>query len=306
VINFRYHVVSLTAVFLALAIGLVVGTAALNGPAADVLNEKVNALSQQNQQYREQVSQLEAQAGKNEQFATDAAPTILGGKLVGRKIVVVSMPSTDSLVADTVTMLSMAGATVSGRLVLEDKFTDPANNANLLELANNTLPLGVSNVPLNSNGSETASYLLASVLLDRAVSADALHLLLNTYQQDNYLHYDTMPTGSGDAVLFLAAQPYIDREADQKNAALLTIATEFDAVGGEVVAATGVAGSGNIIKALRGDPTLSKSISTVDNANTPEGRIAAALSLADLLTADRVGHYGVAAGSSSMLPTLSR
>ena len=36
-INFRYHVVSLTAVFLALAIGLVVGTAALNGPVADSL-----------------------------------------------------------------------------------------------------------------------------------------------------------------------------------------------------------------------------------------------------------------------------
>ena len=35
-INFRYHVVSLTAVFLALAIGLVVGTAALNGPVADI------------------------------------------------------------------------------------------------------------------------------------------------------------------------------------------------------------------------------------------------------------------------------
>ena len=45
-INFRYHVVSLTAVFLALAIGLVVGTAALNGPAADALNDQVDALSQ--------------------------------------------------------------------------------------------------------------------------------------------------------------------------------------------------------------------------------------------------------------------
>ena len=36
-INFRYHVVSLTAVVLALAIGLVVGTAALNGPVVDTL-----------------------------------------------------------------------------------------------------------------------------------------------------------------------------------------------------------------------------------------------------------------------------
>src|SRR5581483_8165830 len=48
VINFRYHVVSLTAVFLALAIGLVVGTAALNGPAADALGEQVDALRKAN------------------------------------------------------------------------------------------------------------------------------------------------------------------------------------------------------------------------------------------------------------------
>ena len=41
-INFRYHVVSLTAVFLALAIGLVVGTAALNGPVADSLRGQVS------------------------------------------------------------------------------------------------------------------------------------------------------------------------------------------------------------------------------------------------------------------------
>ena len=45
-INFRYHVVSLTAVFLALAIGLVVGTAALNGPVADTLSDQVDRAAQ--------------------------------------------------------------------------------------------------------------------------------------------------------------------------------------------------------------------------------------------------------------------
>jgi hypothetical protein len=50
VINFRYHVVSLTAVFLALAIGLVVGTAALNGPVADSLKNQISALKQGQQQ----------------------------------------------------------------------------------------------------------------------------------------------------------------------------------------------------------------------------------------------------------------
>ena len=55
-INFRYHVVSLTAVFLALAIGLVVGTAALNGPVADSLNNQVTSLRKDNTQLRDTVS----------------------------------------------------------------------------------------------------------------------------------------------------------------------------------------------------------------------------------------------------------
>ena len=52
-INFRYHVVSLTAVFLALAIGLVVGTAALNGPVADSLKEQVQSVSKDNSNLRD-------------------------------------------------------------------------------------------------------------------------------------------------------------------------------------------------------------------------------------------------------------
>ena len=57
-INFRYHVVSLTAVFLALAIGLVVGTAALNGPVADSLKDQVSALSKDNSNFRAQANQV--------------------------------------------------------------------------------------------------------------------------------------------------------------------------------------------------------------------------------------------------------
>ena len=73
-INFRYHVVSLTAVFLALAIGLVVGTAALNGPAANELHDQVNQLSKSNSQMRARVNSLTSEVNQKEQFATDIAP----------------------------------------------------------------------------------------------------------------------------------------------------------------------------------------------------------------------------------------
>ena len=72
-INFRYHVVSLTAVFLALAIGLVVGTAALNGPVADSLNDNVNGLRKDNQQLRETVASLKEEVNREEEFAVEAA-----------------------------------------------------------------------------------------------------------------------------------------------------------------------------------------------------------------------------------------
>ena len=57
-INFRYHVVSLTAVFLALAVGLVLGTAALNGTVQNQISEQVNGLRNSNGQLRDQVEEL--------------------------------------------------------------------------------------------------------------------------------------------------------------------------------------------------------------------------------------------------------
>ena len=70
-INFRYHVVSLTAVFLALAIGLVVGTAALNGPVADSLRDQVTALSQDNSNLRDQQNQFREELNRAQDFATE-------------------------------------------------------------------------------------------------------------------------------------------------------------------------------------------------------------------------------------------
>ena len=43
-IDFRYHLVSLIAVFLAVALGIVIGTTQLNGPLTDNLQGQVTAL----------------------------------------------------------------------------------------------------------------------------------------------------------------------------------------------------------------------------------------------------------------------
>ena len=306
-INFRYHVVSLTAVFLALAIGLVVGTAALNGPAVDTLKSKVNSLTSTNQQYRDQVNQLEADAGKQEQFANASAPILLQDKLAGRRVLVVSMAGASQYVDDAVKMLALSGAKLTGKIEIEDRFTDPAYNENLLDLAGTTVPAGLTNVPTNSDGAETASYVLASVLLDAnpPLPADSLRTVVAAYKEAGFIAVTGQPTGTAEAVMLLAAPPYTDPHADARNKNVVTMVGQFARIRPEVVAANGAAGNNNVISAVRGDPTLQKSVSTVDNLATPQGRVAVVLAVNELLLLNRTGHYGLAGGASAMLPKLA-
>jgi hypothetical protein len=307
VINFRYHVVSLTAVFLALAIGLVVGTAALNSPLSDELNSRVRALTQQNDYYRAQVNQLEDDAGKQEQYATESAPFVLRNQLTGRKILVVSMQATAPYVDNVLQMLALAGATVTGQVEIEDRFTDPGNSETLLDLAHTTLPANLTNVPANSDGVETASFLLASVLATHtpAIPAEATKTVLTAFTEGRFIVVNKDVTAPAEGVILLAAQPYTDHEGDSKNTNMVTMATQFDNVSRLVVGANGAAGAGNVVAALRGDPTLSKTISTVDYLATPQGKVALVLAMAEQINdQNKAGHYGRDAGATSLLPKL--
>lgn len=307
-INFRYHVVSLTAVFLALAIGLVVGTAALNGPLADRLNDTVNALGNQNKQLRDKVTHMEEEVNRQEDFAVEAAPFLLAGKLATRRVAVVSLPSAARYVDGVVEMLGKAGAKVTGRVEITDRFTDPGNNVPLLDLAHDAVmpPSVTADLPRNSDGVETSSALLAAVLVDRrtgaAVPAADRTLVLSEYESDGYIAYDEQIAGPAEAVIVVAGDPYFDREAPKKNAASLTLVTQFDEATSIVLAGTGVAGTGNLVAEVREDPALSKTVSTIDNVNTAQGRISTVLALGEQLrpagvATPKAGHYGISAGS---------
>ncbi len=302
-INFRYHVVSLTAVFLSLAIGLVVGTAALNGPISDTLNNEVKALRGQNQQYRDQVSHLNDEVNKQEQFAVESTPLLLSGKLTGRRVLVVSMAQANKYVDGVLADLQVAGVKVTGRVELQDKFTDPANSTDLLDLANLARPATVVGLPTNSNGVETSTGLLAAVLMDRSpgVPDDARRAVLSAYTNRGYILVTGEVTGTAEAVVVIAAPPFVDKDSDKRNAAVVTMVAGFDQAGPLVVAGSSAGGKDNVLSQLRGDPALSKTVSTVDNVSTAAGRLVTVLALAEQLDG-HAGHYGVDSGSSALMP----
>ena len=301
-INFRYHVVSLTAVFLALAIGLVVGTAAANGPMADSLNGQVNNIHKQNQQLRDQVDELNDEVNKLEEAFKTAAPQMLADRLSGRRVLVVAMPSSGKYVDGVQQMLTAGGAKVTGRLQLDDKFTDPTSNDQLLDLAISSAPPGVRGaLPSRSNGVETSTALLAAVLVGGA-AVEGAKTVLSAYQSQGYLSVSGEP-GPAEAVVFLAGTPYTEQDATRRNVATTMIAERFDQAGRIVVATPAASGEGNVVRAVRDDPDLVKTASTVDNIATELGRIVVALALVEQFDG-KVGHYGVGAGSSAPMPQL--
>ena len=69
VISFRYHLVSLVAVFLALALGIVVGTTALNGPITTDLRHQVDGLKKDRTNLAAQVKSLQGRSTTPSKFA---------------------------------------------------------------------------------------------------------------------------------------------------------------------------------------------------------------------------------------------
>ncbi|HEX8928090.1 MAG TPA: copper transporter [Actinomycetota bacterium] len=306
-INFRYHVVSLTAVFLALAIGLVVGTAALNGPVADQLQTQIVALNKDNNNKRDQITQYREELNRSQGFATEIAPTVLGGRLAGRKLLVLTLPDTDAYADGVISMLQVAGATVTAKVTINEKFLDPNNSIEMLDLAGQSSQptIQLEGLPVNSDGVETASAQLALTLLQRtgttqAAAAD-VKAVLTAYSKQGYIAVDDKAAGGAEATVVVSGAPAVDKSAAQKSQNAVTLATQFSRNKAMVVAGDGV-GDGNLISAVRGDPTLVKAISTVDNASTVNGQVAAGMTCVERFVQDKVGQYGLAAGSSSMMP----
>jgi len=309
VINFRYHVVSLAAVFLALAIGLVVGTAAANGPIADNLKDQFNNVSADNQQLRDTVDQRTADLNKAGEFATEAAPVLLAGKLSGKKVLVLSLQGNDKDVDKTVdglsTFLQMAGATVTGEVKLTEKFIAPTSKDQLLDTADASAPPSVSGaLPNQNDGVDTSAALLATLLVGRSnsVAVDGTRAVLRAYESQGFISYDGDFTAPAEAVVLVAGAPTTGKDAKDRAAAAMTVINRFELAGSLVVGGLSTVG---MVSAVRSDSALGKQVSTVYNTVTAFGQVAVVLALSDRM-AGKAGHYGTGDGATSMLPRTTK
>ena len=162
-ISLRYHVVSLAAVFLALAVGVVLGASGVSDRLLGAVTTKADGLDGQVQQLTAQRDALAAAQRADDEFSRRIAPAAVRGVLQGQSVALVTAgadgPTRDALVG----LIQQAGATVTGTVALTPAVTDPARADQLRQLTGTLLPAGAQ-LPAASDTGSLLGGLLGGVL----------------------------------------------------------------------------------------------------------------------------------------------
>ncbi|NUU22360.1 MAG: copper transporter [Streptomycetaceae bacterium] len=135
-IDFRYHVVSIIAVFLALSVGLVLGSSFLSELAKEDLDNKIQDLNRSREALRNEGVTKQATIDQLNGFITAAKPDLVDGKLTGKSVVLITLPGADSDITDaTAKTMQESGATVTGTIAIKSGWVDPAKETALAAAA---------------------------------------------------------------------------------------------------------------------------------------------------------------------------
>ncbi|GGV31700.1 hypothetical protein GCM10010182_64100 [Actinomadura cremea] len=310
-IDFRYHLVSIVAIFLALALGIVLGSTTLSNSVSETLREQANSAADSAQRAREAQRDLQNQVNGEEQFAGVLAPQIVENRLKGQSVVLVETPGAGDDSIDRVgELVKKAGAAVTGRVTVQKKLLDDDQRATVDALAGRLQAEGVE-YPSDAGTYDKAGAVLASALVTREPAEAgredaATGSVLGAFTEAGYITTTGKPGRRATlAVVIAPSAPYAYEGGDDDNKALISLASALDAAGsGTVVGGPPTAASdGGLIAALR-DSDAAESVSSVDivDTETVSGQVVAILALQKEMSGES-GQYGTGAGVSGYLPS---
>jgi hypothetical protein len=318
VIDFRYHLVSIVAVFLALAIGIVLGSTELQGNTIDVLRTSSNLLKNELDQSNAERNTAQQQLQYNESFISKAESRLVANVLPGDRIVLVTEPGASSAVISGVKQAATdAGATVTGEVAIQPKFNDLSGvtqsslagiNSTLASADGTSLATPSNDQTLNQ---QQAAQLIGTAILATSTAAETTGLstadattLLSAYAQAGYI--TITPAVTNRATLAVIVTPDTapsDGENDPGTQVLLAMAQEFAGESAATVVVGSTSGSspaGSPIAAVRASSVASL-VSTVDNADVTTGQVSTIWALAQQLRGEKPNSYGIS-GASAVSP----
>jgi hypothetical protein len=305
-INFRFHIASLIAVFLALALGVVMGSTVIDRAIVEGLRDRIDNAEKNSNEVRAENARLKTQLDQLNDYAEQSSGWAVDGQLTDQPVAIIAERGVDD---DTVkqqgALLRQAGAAVGGILWLEEpwnlggdgKSADALRNA-LGSTTRNDKALRAEGISaLSKRFAQGAASPGESDVLDSLAKAGFVTL---EAVGDGDVSAPSFP-GSGTRALVLGGP---GSSITAKNTTLeltraLVTANTLTAVG--EIDLEDAANRGLWLAPVRTDDTLKNVVSTIDDVDVVQGRVASALAISDLARGI-VGAYGTGAGASATVP----
>ncbi len=317
-ISFRFHIVSITAIFLAIAIGVVVGSTYVDDAVSGPLRNRIDTVERNADAAREENERLEGELGTARDYIGLSAEYAVTDRLLDVPVLVAAVRGIDEdAVERTVQLVRRAGATTPGIVWLEPRWAATSEEdldalAEIVGVSSSAEPAELWAEAWQQITGELA--LADEEPTDGGVAGGGeAPAVLAELEAAGFLSIDTLDdasvsvadlAGTGPRVLFVTGA-----RAQEELAPMVTVAVPSiaDAGLGAVVADVHVDAPeaperGAVLLGVLG-PDVPELINIVDDADREEGRVAAVLALHEV-GAGQVGfHWGYGDGADAVLPT---
>ena len=282
--NLRYHIASLVAVFLALAVGLVLGTVvAERGMLTDQSAALVEDLQRQFAEMNETNNELRQDVERDQAFAEDLVPVVVAGTIASQDVmIVVSTGRVDGLSAAQEAIEQGGGVHAlasirEGGLGLDSSAPDGLETY-----------FSERGETMQSPGEELQRQ-VAGALVEEWASADE-RPLTELLVQEGLLGMESLSdTATVDAVVIMAGA----EQGEGADPFGLALAEAMEDAGGRAVGAESLTAQDGVARAV-----ADEGYSAVDHVGTAQGQF----SLVWILAGRAEGYYGAGPGAEAYYP----
>ena len=307
-IDFRYHIVSIVAIFFALGAGVVLGSGPLKGAGNELVQAQAEKDRQQLADARAELVQVKALDKYRDDFVAKVTTGLTDGKLTGKKIVVVTMPNADGdLTTSIQDELEKAGGQVTTKVALDAKLFDPGQRQLVESLVTQLVTADIQ-FPADSTTYQRAGLILARGVAakeeGKSADADSTKILSGLTGAKLLSLKPSQIKDRASLIVVVAAKPPTPTPDNSTyNDSVDFIQGLDEGSGGVVVAGTPeTAQNGGLIKALRSDSDASKIVSSVDVADLPSGQMTVVFALVEQASG-KAGHYGAVDAKNGVAPS---
>lgn len=307
-ISLRHHAISLAAVFLALALGVVLGSGLLSDTLLSGLRSEKQDLANQINALTDQRNALNEKLGAADEFDTAMSGRILRDTLAGKSVVLFRTPDADDDDVEAISrVVGQAGGAVAGTVGLTQEFVEANSAEKLRTVVSTSLPAGAQlSTTMVDQGSQAGDLLGIALLINRnpeikPVDDPQRDTVLAALRETGFVTYQGDHIGAANTAIIVTGGALGDDAGNQgSTVARFAAGLAPHGTGTLLAGRDGSATGTSAIAVTRADAGMAAAVSTVDDVSVESGRITAVLALQKLIDGAPAGQFGIGPGAAGI------